>query len=269
MKKLFLICFCSFMAMHSASIAQVTDKYSSSREKKIMNVTRMEFEVVKNHGEELVVWAYGETNTAGWTNAMLKPKFSVDKRKTGVYEFDFVALPPAPGKNTLQVVSPVKGEYVFKTIPNDFKTAVVYSENNNIEKDFATAQVPTSMKVSCDDKRPGVLVFNTSGDYKVSISHIEMGNIKEADLCFNGMDVCWDNLQTYSEGSARTFKDVKAGSTLAVTSSGDHNKIMQKLIMDNTSCPPKEGYLFFSNNNGFRLTLKIDSVEGGQTTMNE
>jgi len=270
MKKLSLFLIGAFILMHHVSSAQKHKRPATSQATKVYQVNSVELTVVKKDQngvihDELVLRATGETNTGGWTNAKLKPTFSVNKVEDGIYRFDFVATPPLKGEDVTQMMSPVTGEYVFKTIPDNFVKVIVYAETNSKEKSYkATAMQPARTDVSCNESQPGTLVFNTGGDYRVTLQHLEMADRHDANLCVGGSKTCWDHLQNYTVGSGRDFNGIKEGSTLAVYSTDGNTNLSDILIMDKVSCPPKEGFVFYSDASGFRMTLKVEKME---TTM--
>ncbi|QUJ68354.1 hypothetical protein KDD30_04275 [Photobacterium sp. GJ3] len=64
-------------------------------EEKIFEVSHVELALMKSHPPQLGIRAHGFTTTLGWENARLVPFVYVMPPADGIYEFDFVATPPA------------------------------------------------------------------------------------------------------------------------------------------------------------------------------
>src|SRR5438128_447614 len=81
-------------------------------------------------------------------------------------------------------------------------------KTKNKEKSFKATSLVPRIDVSCNDSKPGTLVFNTGGNYRIVLQHLEMADRNDAGLCMTGSKNCWDHLQNYTEGSGRDFYDV-------------------------------------------------------------
>ena len=82
---------------------------------KVLNVERVELKINKINPPELEIAAWGLVTTTGWSNGRLKPWVYITPPADGIWDFDFVATPPAG--NVLHVISQIEG-YVEVPIPH-------------------------------------------------------------------------------------------------------------------------------------------------------
>lgn len=81
----------------------------------------------------LEVTANGEVPTGGWTGAALKRRVFVSAPTDGVWEYDFVAMPPR-GMAT-QVITPITAEDTWADYPSQSLVGVrVYGEGSGIKE---------------------------------------------------------------------------------------------------------------------------------------
>jgi hypothetical protein len=110
--------------------------------------------------------------------------------------------------------------------------------------------------IAYENSKPGTIVFNASGSYKIVLQRIEMGERTDAGVCITGTKTCREHLQMFSIGSAIEIDDVNAGSSLQVHSTQKKGDAVN-IVMNDISCPPKEGFVYFEDSKGFKMQLKI------------
>jgi len=83
---------------------------------------------------QLTVSASGTVVTTGWTNAKLEPYVYIQAPPDGIYDFSFTATPPPSTGVVADVITPIKAEYVYPTIPDGLKGVRIHAANNIIEE---------------------------------------------------------------------------------------------------------------------------------------
>ncbi|MCM0147412.1 hypothetical protein KCN56_02365 [Photobacterium galatheae] len=101
-------------------------------ETKLFQVSDIKMVLLKSNPPQLEVTVYGDTTTSGWKNVRLNPFVYVITPMDGIYEFDFVAVPPEGP--AAQVITPVEASYTILSVPNELKGIRVYALSNQMEK---------------------------------------------------------------------------------------------------------------------------------------
>lgn len=106
---------------------------TSANPKRVLEVTAVEVLTVtiENDGR-IVIVAVGTVPTGGWSNPKLDPWLYVTPPPDGIYDFDFVATPPASGMIVTQVITKVIASYVIWAPPKGFAGVKVHSQSNSI-----------------------------------------------------------------------------------------------------------------------------------------
>jgi hypothetical protein len=100
----------------------------------IREVKRIGLSVTSMAPMKLLIKADGTVSGGGWSNAQLHPRMTFAPPSDGIYEFDFVASPPAPGDMVIQAILPVEASYEMQSVSPDFKGVRVYGETNALSQ---------------------------------------------------------------------------------------------------------------------------------------
>ncbi len=142
-----------------------------------------------------------------------------------------------------------------QTIIKDGKTCE--SEPTTIKIEIKPKQIPNpGPDFSCNGGNPQAIVFNRSGNYKITISSISMGNIVDASLCISGAGCLLEHLQNFSVGYS-TSVDIGANSSIAVYQSQSGGSSSTAVLMDGSSCPPVNGIVYYQAGGGFNVSFTI------------
>lgn len=87
---------------------------------------------VRKSPAQLVVQANGEVPTAGWTAATLNRRTYVAAPADGIWEYDFVASPPAG--MAAQMITPISAENTWADYPATVVGVRVYGEGSGIKE---------------------------------------------------------------------------------------------------------------------------------------
>ena len=99
--------------------------------KKVLHINKIDIALNKSNPPSLVVTAFGETSTAGWSNVTLRPLWNRSNPPLhGVYEFSFEGVPPSgPAAEVITETGPVV--YTFSVVETpDVCKVIVYAEAN-------------------------------------------------------------------------------------------------------------------------------------------
>lgn len=80
----------------------------------------------------LLIAAQGEVPNGGYTNARLDPWHYLTPPADGIYAFNFVADPPTGP--SLQVISPVHGQFQWVDFPPEVKGVRIHGQFNHVER---------------------------------------------------------------------------------------------------------------------------------------
>ena len=100
----------------------------SGTPEKIMEVTGIELELLKSNPPQLNIVAKGNTSSAGWSKAKISPFVYITPPPDGIYDFDFLAVPPSGPSAT--VITPVKAAYNLNPLPDNLKGVRIHAKQN-------------------------------------------------------------------------------------------------------------------------------------------
>jgi hypothetical protein len=98
---------------------------------KILEITAVQLAILKSDPPQLNINAKGNTSSSGWTNPELKPFVYVAPPQDGIYDFDFVATPPAEGSAT--VITPIEVTHTLSPLPGELKGVRIHATQNKME----------------------------------------------------------------------------------------------------------------------------------------
>jgi len=132
MKKLItLLTVFSCLSLAGSGNAEPPKKNAKTKATKVLEVVRVAVSYLKSNPPQLKIDADGKTNTAGWSNAALIEHIYITPPADGMYEYDFVATPPAG--IAAQVVTPISAHTVRHSIPKGMKGVRVIASKNKKE----------------------------------------------------------------------------------------------------------------------------------------
>lgn len=109
----------------------------------VYSVSSVETVLQKSQPPILIIRADGKVPTGGWSQAELVPRVYVVPPADGIWDFDFVALPPAPGTIVTQAFDDVCATYAWNDPPAYLRGVRVHARTNVQESVFSeTAPVP-------------------------------------------------------------------------------------------------------------------------------
>ena len=108
-----------------------TSPPQDSTPQKIAEITDVQLTILKSNPPQLSITAKGNTSSSGWSKPELKPFVYVAPPQDGIYDFDFVAVPPSGGSAT--VITPVEATYILNPLPETLKGVRMHSAQNNKE----------------------------------------------------------------------------------------------------------------------------------------
>lgn len=134
MKKLIaLLAIFACLTVAASGNAETPKKNAKSKATKVLEVTRVAVSYLKSNPPQLKIDADGKTNTAGWTKPALIEHIYVTPPADGIYDYDFVATPPAG--IALPVITPISAHTVRHTIPKGMKgVRIIASQNKRVAK---------------------------------------------------------------------------------------------------------------------------------------
>lgn len=140
MKK--LIALLSTIAACLVIAGSVSAEKPKKNKEKVLQVDRVALSIIKTNPPQLKIQADGKTRSAGWSDAELVAHVYIVPPADGIYEYDFVAKPPA-GVSP-QVITPIKAHAVRQDIPKELKGVRVIAATN--KKEATLKQPPTQKK---------------------------------------------------------------------------------------------------------------------------
>jgi len=87
---------------------------------------------IDNDGRVLVI-ARGQVPTGGWHSPRLEPWYYIVPPADGIYDFDFMAIPPDPGQIVIQGFQPITVVYPLFDLPEGFAGVRVHARTNSME----------------------------------------------------------------------------------------------------------------------------------------
>ena len=108
-----------------ASPSSVTEIYE------VTDVTIHPFTI--ENDDRVVVIAEGVTTTGGWTNPTLSPWVYIAPPEGGIYDFTFLARPPAPDLMVTEALTPIEAELILRDPPDDFRGVRVHAGDTSVE----------------------------------------------------------------------------------------------------------------------------------------
>ena len=122
--------------------AEKPKKNSAKKNKeKVLQVDRVALSIIKTNPPQLKIQADGKTRSAGWSDPELVAHVYIVPPADGIYEYDFVAKPPAGV--SAQVITPITAHAVRQDIPKEMKGVRVIAAKNKKE---ATLKQPPAQK---------------------------------------------------------------------------------------------------------------------------
>lgn len=79
----------------------------------------------------LIITASAQVPTPGWTEPELAPYIYIQPPRDGIYDFDFIALPPSGP--VPQVLSHIEVKHVVDPVPSDLLGVRVHGRTNSVE----------------------------------------------------------------------------------------------------------------------------------------
>jgi hypothetical protein len=103
----------------------------------VQAVNQINLAILESFPPQLRITALGTVASAGWTNPQLLPRTYIQAPPDDIYDFDFVADPPAG--IVAQVVTPIAATYVWPSLPSGLKGVRIHSATN---EQVALIEVP-------------------------------------------------------------------------------------------------------------------------------
>jgi hypothetical protein len=100
-------------------------------EELIHEVERVTITYIKKNPPEYRIDAAGKTRTADWSNPDLSAVVYVQAPLDGIYDYNFVAEPPADV--SAEVLSPISAQRAIGKMPKGFRGVRVHSSSNKKE----------------------------------------------------------------------------------------------------------------------------------------
>lgn len=98
----------------------------------VYTVDFVDIAIIKTNPPQLLINAVGAARTSGWLNPVLSPRIYVQPPLDGIWEFDFLADPPAGV--ALEVITPINASYMVDGGFQSWKGVRVVAETNAKEK---------------------------------------------------------------------------------------------------------------------------------------
>lgn len=108
----------------------------------IAEVTEISLEHVTGSPSQLLITAKGDASSLGWTNPSLEQIINPNPPQDGIYEFSFVALPPAEASATL--FTPIEATRILDPFPEDMLGVRIKAEQNDLLEMLDVNIVPTA-----------------------------------------------------------------------------------------------------------------------------
>ncbi len=102
----------------------------SAEPRRVMEVTEVKLAVLESQPPQLQITAIGNVPTAGWKDARLRPYTYVQPPPDGIYDYDFVAVPPDGPAAT--VITPVNATLRVSPMPEGIKGVRIHAQRNNM-----------------------------------------------------------------------------------------------------------------------------------------
>ncbi|MCB9958599.1 MAG: hypothetical protein H6843_08365 [Rhodospirillaceae bacterium] len=103
----------------------------------VHQVTNVTIEPITIENDERInIIVTGLVNTPGWSNAELWGRRYYVAPEDGIYDFDFIAQPPAPNSDSVvsQVITPIElRPVVLFDLPEGFRGVRVHAASNSME----------------------------------------------------------------------------------------------------------------------------------------
>lgn len=94
----------------------------------VQSVNQVSLNVLESFPPQLRITASGTVPTADWTNPQLLPRTYIQAPPDDIYDFDFVADPPAGV--AAQVVTPIKATFLWQSFPSELKGVRIHAATN-------------------------------------------------------------------------------------------------------------------------------------------
>ena len=107
------------------------------KEELVTTMISVKIQLLPEDSKQLLILASAQVPTPGWTEPELEPRNRKSLPNDGIYEFNFLALPPSDP--VPQVLSHIEVKYVFP-LPPDLKIVRIYARTNNMEARLERAQ---------------------------------------------------------------------------------------------------------------------------------
>lgn len=105
-------------------------------EASVYSVDKVESFLQKSNPPILNIRAEGSVPTGGWTGAALEPRYYIVPPADGIWDFDFVAVPPAPGTPVSQGFETKKALFAWNDPPPYLRGVRVHARTNAIKHVF-------------------------------------------------------------------------------------------------------------------------------------
>ena len=120
----------------AVSCNKETETPQESSPQKIAEVTDVQLSVLESDPLQLNISAKGNVTSSGWTKPELVPFVYVAPPQDGIYDFDFVAAPPADV--SAPVITPIEVTHRLNPLPTALKGVRIHATQNNMVAMLAT-----------------------------------------------------------------------------------------------------------------------------------
>lgn len=107
----------------------------------IYSVESASIEILKTEPPAIVVAAVGRTNSGGWSNARLEPRYYINPPADGIWDIDFVAMPPPADAIVTMGLVKHTAHLVLPDIPPSIAGFRIHTASNSLEVMLPGARV--------------------------------------------------------------------------------------------------------------------------------
>ncbi len=99
----------------------------------VYQVDNVDLFILKTQPPSLHITAFGETRSSGWTSPQLAPRLPLVPPADGIWDFDFIAMPPASGTIVTPALAPITADVLWPSMPPDARGVRVHAATNSVE----------------------------------------------------------------------------------------------------------------------------------------
>lgn len=108
----------------------------------VSEITLIQLDIIDGSPQQLRIRVRANVTTSGWSEPQLNPYLYLVPPQDGIYDFDFMARPPAG--DSPQVITPIEVTHVLDGFSNTFVGVRIHAAQNNLEKLLPQNAVPTA-----------------------------------------------------------------------------------------------------------------------------